>query len=119
MTDCGTIMNIIKCRSKYFNTARMNIACRLSLNSVMPHRSGMLASGLTQLQLHSWWNQTKEKGPAFSYFAQSAKSSLIVKKDRLANSEESFSGSGVHSMCTRKCYLGVALQIHIFVEEYA
>ena len=49
--------------------------------------------------LHSWWNQLLRCGPEYGYFANAAKTWLIVKQEHLPLATELFADSGVQIMC--------------------
>lgn len=68
-------------------------------------------------QLHTWWHQVADKGPAFGYYANSSKSWLVVKEEH--QGERIFAETGVHITCMGKQHLGAALGTKSFVEEFA
>ena len=68
--------------------------------------------------LHSWWNQLLRYGPEYGYFANAAKTWLIVKQEHLPLATELFADLGVQMTVERRRHLGAALRTESFSESY-
>ena len=69
-------------------------------------------------QQQQWWNRLAAVGPDFGFFANSSKSSLVVKEQHLAEAERVFAETGLHIACEGKRHLGAALGTRDFVVDY-
>ena len=70
------------------------------------------------VQLHPWWTKLVEVGPAFGYFPNPAKMSLVTKQDQFNLANDTFGGSGVNITPEGRPYLGAAIGTHQYVEKY-
>ncbi len=69
--------------------------------------------------LRSWWDQLSREGPDFGYFANSSKTWLVVKEEKLAEAKSAFEGSGISITSEGRRYLGAAIGTDTFVKNYA
>ena len=68
--------------------------------------------------LHSWWNQLLRCGTEYGYFANAAKTWLIVKQEHLPLATELFADSGVQITVEGRRHLGAALGTESFTESF-
>ena len=68
--------------------------------------------------VREWWDTLESRGPAYSYYTNSAKSILLVKPDKLQEAQEKFEGTVVEIRDTGVRYLGVAIGSPSFKHEY-
>ena len=69
-------------------------------------------------QLRRWWNVIVQRGPAFGYYVNSAKTSLIVKEDHLEDARKCFEDTEIQITTNGKEYLGSPLGAPSFKETY-
>ena len=75
-------------------------------------------AGGTLWGLHDWWCKLKDLGFMYGYFPNAAKTSLIVKPERLDEAKQQFAGTGVSITVEGKRHLGAALGSRAFTEAY-
>jgi hypothetical protein len=74
-------------------------------------------AGGNLLSLRRWWDLIVAKGPSYGYFANAAKTILIIKKERLEEASRIFAGTGVQFSDGARD-LGGAVGSDSFTESY-
>ena len=77
------------------------------------------AAGGGMNQLRRWWDEIVERGPAFGYFANPAKTSLVVKGEHYEDPVKCFENTEVQITTNGKGYLGSSVGTSSFKERYA
>ena len=65
--------------------------------------------------LHEWWTKLQNSGPSYEYYANPAKTWLIVKEDYVQSAKMTFASTGVNITTHGKEHLGAALGSTSFV----
>jgi len=68
--------------------------------------------------LREWWDNLVTFGPAFGYFVNASKTSLVVKEGHLADAVKYFENTNVQISTEGKPHLGAALGTEAFVHEF-
>ena len=68
--------------------------------------------------LRSWWDDIVMHGPSFGYFANAAKTWLVVKPGLLEEASLAFGDTNVKITCEGWPYLGSALGCHTYTSEF-
>ena len=70
-------------------------------------------------QLRRWWEEIVERGPAFGYFANPAKRSLVLKEEHYEVAVKCFEETEVQITTNGKGYLELSVGTSSFKERYA
>ena len=68
--------------------------------------------------LHSWWNGLSVYGPCHGYFANPAKSWLVVKPEYECSARSLFSDSSINITSEGRCYLGSPIGSESFIVSF-
>ncbi|MDA8003174.1 MAG: hypothetical protein MPL62_17965, partial [Alphaproteobacteria bacterium] len=68
--------------------------------------------------LKQWWDELERRGPDFGYYANAAKSWLIVKEQHMTEANNIFDNTGVQITKDGRRNLGAALGTQSFTEKY-
>ena len=75
------------------------------------------AGGLVRA-IRQWWDRLTTFGPMYGYFANGAKTSLLVKEEHAEEAKTAFEHTDVKITTIGKRYLGGAIGNDSFIEEY-
>ena len=75
-------------------------------------------AGGSLLGLRRWWDRLVERGPAYGYHPNPAKTCLVVKEEKVEMATEVFQGTGISVTEEGKRHLGAAIGTQPFVEGY-
>ena len=75
-------------------------------------------AGGSLLGLRRWWDRLVERGPAYGYHPNPAKTCLVVKEEKVEMAKEVFQGTGISVTEEGKRHLGAAIGTQPFVERY-
>lgn len=68
--------------------------------------------------LRQWWDQLSDLSPKYGYVPNGVKSYLIVKEGHMEEAKQAFVGTNIPITTSGARYLGAALRLVEFKEEY-
>ena len=75
------------------------------------------ATGKTA-NLRSWWDDISTIGPSYGYYANAAKTWLVLKPDHLSEAVAAFEHTNVNITCEGRPYLGAAIGTPKYLNEF-
>ena len=68
--------------------------------------------------LRRWWDRLVNRGPAYGYHPNPAKTCLVVNEEKMEMAKEVFQGTGISVTEEGKRHLGAAIGTQAFVQRY-